>query len=157
MSMIRREPKVYGESRTSQSFKDQCDINKIIARAARAGTLSHLEQFGGRYGDFADFDFQEAQNKIAQAKSIFHALPGELRREFGNDPGRFLSFVNDPQNADRLPELLTPLAEPGRQMPSPHRRAESPSNAQSESAVAPNRAPAPPAPEAVSETATEES
>lgn len=157
MSQLPREPKVYDDGRTVQSFKDSCDINKIVARAARAGTLSHLEQFGGRYGDFADFDYQDAMNRIAEAKSIFHALPAELRREFGNDPGRFLSFVNDPQNAERLPELLQPLAEPGRQLPSAVRGGRGQQAVQAESAVAPNEAPAQPAPEAPSDGATEES
>lgn len=117
MGMIPRGPKDYGPSRTEQSHKDSCDIDKILARAARAGTLSHLQLHGARYGDFADFDFQDAQNQIAKGKSIFAALPGELRREFGNDPARFFAYVNDPDNSERLPELLPHLAQPGRQHP----------------------------------------
>ena len=107
--------KDYGPSRTKQSFKDSCDVNKIIGKMWKAGTLSHLEQFQGQYADFSNFDFHEAQNRIAKGKSMFERLPAELKREFDQDPQKFFAFVNDPANKDRLDKLLPPLAEPGRQ------------------------------------------
>lgn len=112
-----RQDETENDNRTVQSFKDQTDINTIVGRAARAGTLSHLEQWGGTYGDFSDFDFFEAQTKLAQAREIFDQLPSEVRREFANDPSQFFAYANDPANADRLGELLPALLRPGQQLP----------------------------------------
>lgn len=116
MSMIQQQPKDYGDGRTKQSFKDETDINKILVRAQKAGTLSHLQKFQGQYGDFAKFDFSEAQNKIAKANTIFAELPSEVRNEFNQSPTKFFEFVNDPANVGTLNELLPELALPGRQM-----------------------------------------
>lgn len=116
MSMIPIEEKVYGEGLTKQSFKDSCDINMILKKAQRTGTISHLAKHGPEYGDFAAFDFFETQNKIARGKSIFEALPSEIRREFDQDPGLFFEYVNDPANAGRLSELLPGIAKPGNQI-----------------------------------------
>lgn len=117
MSFIPRRTLTYEDGKTLQSAKDQCDINRILDRAKRSGTLSHLQTHGGVYADFTDFDFTAAQNMLAQGRSIFEELPAELRKEFGNDPAQFFEYVNDPENADRLPELLPDLARPGRQFP----------------------------------------
>ena len=107
--------KDYEDGRTKQSFRDETDINKILKRAQKSGTISHITQYEARYGDFSDFDFFEAQLKLAQGGEIFDALPMELRREFNQSPPEFFEFVNDPANKDRVAELLPALAEPGRQ------------------------------------------
>lgn len=111
-------PDEYTDGRTKQSYKDSVDVNRILDRAARAGGLSHLNQYGGQYADFSDFDFQDAQNRLAQGREIFAALPPELQREFGYDPSNFFDFATDPANVDRLAELFPQLARPGRQLPS---------------------------------------
>lgn len=116
VSMIPIEEKDYSDGRTKQSFKDATDINKLIYRHAKAGTLSHLEKFGGQYGDFSDFDFFEAQTRLARARSIFEQLPAETRKEFGNDPSTFFEFVST-RTAEELRTDLPELAEKGRQMP----------------------------------------
>ena len=112
------DKKVYDDGRTKQSFKDSTDINKILKKAQLAGTVSHLVAHGGEYGDFSNFDFFEAQNLLARAKTIFEELPSEVRKDFEHDPSKFFAFVNDPENADKLSELLPEIAEPGRYFPS---------------------------------------
>lgn len=104
-------------SRTDKSHKDQCDINRILDKAKRTGVLSHLAKHEGVYGDFAGFDFEDAQNMIARANSIFYDLDSEVRAEFGNKPSAFFDFVNNPNNKDRLAELVPGLVEPGAQLP----------------------------------------
>jgi len=111
--LLTQIPKDYSDGRTKQSFKDETDVNNIIAKHARMGTLSHLEQWGGQYGDLTGFDFQTAQNQIAKANSMFEKLPARVRNEFRNDPARFFEFVNDPENRDNLAEVLPELAKPG--------------------------------------------
>ncbi len=111
------EPKKdYSDGRTKQSFKDETDINRLLARANRSGTISHLQKYEGRYADFADFDFFENAIKLAKGREIFDELPAEIRNEFGQSQAAFFNYVNDPENKDRLGELLPPLAEPGKQM-----------------------------------------
>lgn len=113
MSKIEKKPNV---STTKQSFKDECDINKILARAQKTGTLSHLSKYQAQYGDFADYDFFEHQRMLTRGREIMDELPSEIRSEFHNDPRAFFAYVNDPANVDRLGELLPALAAPGRQL-----------------------------------------
>jgi len=107
------QPK-YTDGRTKQAFKDETDINKILHRAQKAGTLNHLQRFQGVYGD-SDFDFLEATIQLTKGREIFDALPSELRREFNQSPAAFFDYVNDPANKDELLEKLPMLAMPGRQ------------------------------------------
>ena len=44
MSMLKIKKKVYDDGRTKQSFKDQCDINKILKKAMRTGSIAHLQK-----------------------------------------------------------------------------------------------------------------
>lgn len=116
----------YDDGRTKQSFKDTTDINKILAKAAKGDAISHLAKHGAVYGDFTDIDdLLTAYERLQRGQEIFQELPGEVRREFHNDAGRFFRYVNDPKNSDRLAELIPALAAPGNDMPEPLRRAES--------------------------------
>lgn len=114
---------------TKQSYKDSCDINKLLERGAREGGLSHLERHGAMYGDFAAIDWDELPNKLAQGRQVFDELPAEIKREFNGSPGEFFAFVTDPTKADRLKELLPKIAERGNFFPKPNvvtRREEEP-------------------------------
>ena len=137
--------KKYNDGRTKQQFKDSADVNQILKKAQKAGTLSHLEKHGAYYGDFADFDFDAAQFALAKASSVFEELPSEIRKEFDHSPAKFFEFVNDPANAGDLAQALPELAEPGRQMPNVIRSG--PSVAAEEANQAPE-APTEPAPDA---------
>jgi len=108
------QPK-YKDGRTKQAFKDETDINKILHRAQKAGTLSHLQKYEGIYGDFADFDFFESTIMLTKGREVFDALPSEIRTEFHQSPEEFFDYVNDPANADQLHKKLPGLAAPGRQ------------------------------------------
>lgn len=94
-----------GPSRTKQSMKDECDVNLILARHSRTGILSHLNQMEARYGDLVGIDFQTAANIVADARSLFEELPAKIRKKFGNNPGQFLEFTDDPANRDKLVEM----------------------------------------------------
>ncbi len=107
----------YPDGRTKQCFKDECDINAIMARAAQGGTISHLEKNKGTYADFSDYDFFEATQMLTRGREIFDDLPAEVRREFGQSPQRFFDYVNDPANKDKLEQKLPDLAKPGTQLP----------------------------------------
>lgn len=84
-------------SQTLQSFKDDADINCIIARFENTGVLvdptvpvSRTPQFG----DFSDMpSYQEAQNVLVAANNAFSDLPAKIRERFGNDPAAYFDFV----------------------------------------------------------------
>ncbi len=107
----------YDDGRTKQSFKDDTDINKIMARFDKTGTISHLAKFEGVYADFSDYDFHEQTNMLTRGREIFDSLPAEIRREFNQDPQSFFDYVNDPANAADLRKKLPALAAPGQQIP----------------------------------------
>lgn len=107
--------KTYDDGRTKQTFRDETDINQIMKRAQVTGTISHLNKYEGRYGDFANFDFLGHQIMLGQAQTIFDDLPPEIRKEFHNKPDEFFEYVNAPENVNILAEKLPRLAEPGRQ------------------------------------------
>lgn len=109
--------KDYSDGRTQQCHKDECDINKIMARFAQTGTISHINKFQGVYADFSDFDFATQQARLDAGLQVFESLPGEVRREFDQDPQKFFDFVNHPDNQDDLLEKLPALARPGDQLP----------------------------------------
>lgn len=108
----------YKDGRTKQGFKDSCDINKILRKWQKTGTITHLAKYQGQYGDFSDIDdLLTAQERLARGQAIFDELPGEVKREFNQNVGDFYKFVNDPANADKLADVLPSLAASGAQMP----------------------------------------
>ncbi len=112
------EPLKYEDGMTKQCHASECDINKIMARFDRTGTISHVAKYEGVYADFSDFDFHEQTNKLTRGREIFDDLPAEIRQEFGQNPGKFFAWVNDPKNEDDVRAKLLGLGEPGRQLPS---------------------------------------
>jgi len=104
------------ESMTHQSFKEECDINTIMAKYKRTGLITHVNEHQGQYGQFVDVqDYQTSMNQIIDAQNAFMELPAALRKRFNNDAGDFLAFVQDPKNADEMVDLglrPRPPAEP---------------------------------------------
>lgn len=97
---------VRGESRTHQSFKKECDINEIMRKYERQGILSHVNKYGGQYGDFVSApDYHTAMNVMMEAEEMFGALPAKVRAKFANDPAAFLEFAQNPDNLEEMREL----------------------------------------------------
>lgn len=94
-----------GGSRTKQSFKAECDINNIMAKYQKTGSLAHAQQHQGEYGFASAVSFHEAMNIVTQAEQMFASLPSTLRNRFSNDPGAYLDFVQNPDNEDEMREL----------------------------------------------------
>lgn len=88
---------------TEQSHKHKCDIKRIVKSAMATGAIDHLNSRAAQAGDLSSIpDFKQAMDRIAEAKSTFHALPAALRKKFHNDPRNFVDFVSNPAN---LPEM----------------------------------------------------
>ncbi|AXH74695.1 MAG: internal scaffolding protein [Microviridae sp.] len=101
-------------SRTKQSFKDECDINRIVARFNATGQLPNINEIPPQYLDVSEMDFQAHQNFIAEAQTMFNELPSALRARFENQPGKFLEFCSQEKNRPEMAEmgLLRPVKEP---------------------------------------------
>lgn len=142
MSMLEIKPIEYKDGRTKQAFKDQCDINKMLMKAQKTGSIEHLKKYPEPvYGEFdGTFDLLTAHEKIGKANQIFSELPSEVRSEFGNNALKFVSFAANPENNARLRELLPALAKPGAYFPNPVKRGGTGAGA----ATAPNEAPVDP-------------
>lgn len=89
-------------SRAQQHFKDECDINNIIAQFEQTGVLPQGQR-QPLFGDFAGIpqDFLSSQQLFADAQERFYQLDSGLRREFHNNPAEMLQFMANPMNADK--------------------------------------------------------
>lgn len=96
-------------SLTQQHFRDECDINHIMARYRETGFLVDPMQKATAKPQFGDFstvsDFMQAQNIIATARENFDALPSNVRERFANNPALMLSFLEKEDNYEEAVKL----------------------------------------------------
>jgi len=113
---------------TKQSFKDECDINKIMAKFQKTGVLNHYAAHAPEYLDVPAIDYLDAQLIISSANSMFAELPSSVRKRFNNSPDQFLDFIQDPKNHEEAVKLglANPLSNPEPNK-SPKKRASAPS------------------------------
>lgn len=101
------------KSLTQQHFKDECDINNIMANYTQTGLLPQGTTQTGSYEDFAGPDnYLDALLIIQNAQNQFAELPRDTRNRFKNDPALFLEFINDTNNKAEAQELGLLNAEP---------------------------------------------
>lgn len=111
---------------TKQADAEAADINNIMARFERTGSLPDMIRSEPQYGDFSDVgSYQEALNIVQFAGEQFRALDAKIRARFENDPAKFLEFCNNPQNAQEMIDLgLAQKREPKAPVVPPDRQAE---------------------------------
>lgn len=111
------------EMRTKQSFKDECDINKILDRWKATGLIDRLQGGPPTYGDFTNVDdYLSACVNIKAAEDSFATLPSDTRAKFYNNPALLLRFLDDPENAQEAVELglmAAPATPEPAEVPSP--------------------------------------
>lgn len=94
------------KSRTQQQFKEQCDVNNIIAKYKQTGEFVHLTRKAGVYADVSEItDYATSLQKVINADAAFAALPASIRLRFHNDPAQLLAFMQDPNNYDEGVQL----------------------------------------------------
>ena len=87
-------------------YKDDCDINVVVARALRGSVPDHLLRPAGSYGDVSEYsDFAHMMNVVNKGTAAFMDVPSAVRARFGNDPVAFYKFATDPANSDELVKL----------------------------------------------------
>lgn len=94
-------------SLTEQQFKDECDINSIIARYKVTGVLGDpMDNREPVYVDCSSIpDLLTAQNFIIRANDDFMSLPSSIRKRFDNSPLSMLQFLQDPNNREEAIQL----------------------------------------------------
>lgn len=96
---------------TKQSFKDECDIEKILERGSKTGfyPVMHSQPM---YGDVSQVsDYQAALDIVTTAQAQFASLDAKVRKRFDNDPSKFLSFMADADNIDEMVSLGLAVAQ----------------------------------------------
>jgi hypothetical protein len=89
---------------TEQHHTNACDINLILAQFMETGIMPPTNT-SPQYGDVSGHDFQEVQNQLAHAKTLFEELPEHVRIRFENQPYKFLQFAQDENNYDQMVEM----------------------------------------------------
>lgn len=108
--------------RTKQSFKEECNINNIMARYQRTGIVDHVAKHGGSYQDCSAITFTESMQTVARATSMFQELPSAARKRFHNSPLEFLEYLDgDPSHAEMHDLGLTLDGPPEPPPPDPDR------------------------------------
>lgn len=95
-----------GPSMTRQEFADECDVNMLMARYEKTGVFPFPDgNASPRYLDLSDIpDFQTAMQVMIDANAAFMSLPATVRREFDNDPAKFVDYASDPEHLEQLRE-----------------------------------------------------
>jgi len=87
------------KSLTQQQFKDQTDINNIIAKYKKTGELVHTSRKLGIYADVSNItDYHSSLQKVLDAQNAFSTLPSHIRLRFHNNPEELLRFLQNPEN-----------------------------------------------------------
>lgn len=96
---------VFLPSLTRQEFAEECDINTIMARYEAGGAVSHVNKAQPMYMDMTAIpDLREALDIMRDATISFNSLPAKVRREFDNDPQKFVDYAQNPENLARMRE-----------------------------------------------------
>lgn len=93
-------------SLTQENLSEETNINTIMSRYKKTGVLPEKNGMEPRYGDFTGYqDYHQSMNAILKAQDSFMTIPAEIRARFGNDPGKFLEFCQNPDNQDEMIDM----------------------------------------------------
>ena len=92
---------------TQQHKRDETNVNFIMKRFKKSGQLPNMDSmYELQYRDVSNVpDFMTMRNQMIKAEEAFLTIPPTIRRQFDNDPVKFLQFIADPQNKEKGIEL----------------------------------------------------
>jgi len=94
----------FTDGMTEQHHTDACDINKILAQFMETGIMPQTKA-NPQYADVSNVDFQDMQNTLAKAKTLFEELPEQVKDRFNNEMHTFLQFAENPNNLQEMEEM----------------------------------------------------
>lgn len=106
--------RVKEESLTDQSGREDADINCLIRKFGINSVKATPEQMEALSSISMDaMDYRESLDRIREAQEAFNDLPAEVRKEFDNDPAKYLEAFGDEKKKDLLKRLgLVPEVAP---------------------------------------------
>lgn len=95
-------------SPVQQYFKDECDINNIVAYWSRTGDYNAFNpNRPSRYVDCSIVqDFESALNTLIKAEDILKTMSPADRLRFQDDPVAFIEHFSDPTNSEELEKIV---------------------------------------------------
>jgi len=98
---------VTGPCRTKQEFRQEADINYIVAKYKKSGVLP-----AGRRPELLQFadvtnvlTFGQMMERVEAGKAAFNSLPPAIRSRFQNSPADLLAFLADESNREEAVKL----------------------------------------------------
>lgn len=92
------------KSRAQQNFRDDVNINTIMAKARKTGLMPR--RVGETFLDLsAGYSYQDILDRVMSIDDKFAQLPAKIRTRFDNDPGQMLAFLSDQSNHGEAIEL----------------------------------------------------
>ena len=93
-------------SRTKSEFKDEADVNNIVAQCIKKAIALPSGDRQPMFEDFSNIGtYQDAVSSVAQANEEFSHLPSELRAKFDNNVQSLIDFMGDPENKEEAISL----------------------------------------------------
>ena len=95
-------------SPVQQYFRDESDINNIVAYWSRTGDYNAFNQNRpSRYVDCSIVqDFESALNTLIKAEDILKTMSPADRLRFQDDPVAFIEHFSDPAHSSELEKLV---------------------------------------------------
>nr|WAE43863.1 MAG: internal scaffolding protein [Microviridae sp.] len=92
--------------RTRQEFKDECDMNKIIARYTPELLIESYNAFKGTFGDATEVsDYAELRDQVLATEEWFDSLPAKIRSMFDNQVSNAVDYLENEANFDEAVKL----------------------------------------------------
>lgn len=89
-----------------QQYAKQCDVNEIMRKYEKDGTITHIAKNPGRYQQLGEpTDLLDAQMRVIRAEEAFMSLPASLRAKCDHQPANFLRMLEDGSNDEELIKL----------------------------------------------------
>lgn len=103
-----------GKSMTQQQFAQECDINYIVKRAQRTGTIPALPTQEMLFGTLSEDTFKQRMDQMAEIKSYFECLPSEIRLHYHNSVNEFIALMNTEEGIEegRKLGIISPAGTP---------------------------------------------
>lgn len=92
-------------SKTSQVFRDDCDINSIVKRYLQNNQPIPTRDVESLYGEVSVTSLLEAKELCERSSSVFNSLPADVRKSFDNDVTKMLSWLGDKSNEEVAAQL----------------------------------------------------
>lgn len=91
-----------GESLTLQSEEKASNINNIFDRILKTGMIPHrdVQALVGDFSAYGRLSYQDMKDRVLAGLDAFMTMPAKIRERFGNDPQKWLTFMDDPGNVD---------------------------------------------------------